>query len=90
MSLGESESVGLGWPTWEARSWIPTDHPSPHCPIPTPRYNSAKKDNDFIYHEAIPALDTLQPVKGLKQRGRAASVAVGDEGGAMDRGTLEV
>lgn len=30
-----------------------------------PRYNSAKKDNDFIYHEAVPALDTLQPVKGL-------------------------
>uniref|UniRef100_A0A2K5DU12 Tyrosine-protein phosphatase non-receptor type 23 n=1 Tax=Aotus nancymaae TaxID=37293 RepID=A0A2K5DU12_AOTNA len=27
-------------------------------------YNSAKKDNDFIYHEAVPALDTLQPVKG--------------------------
>lgn len=35
----------------------------------TPRYNSAKKDNDFIYHEAVPALDTLQPVKGLKLRG---------------------
>lgn len=29
-----------------------------------PRYNSAKKDNDFIYHEAVPALDTLQSVKG--------------------------
>ncbi|XP_027697949.1 tyrosine-protein phosphatase non-receptor type 23 [Vombatus ursinus] len=28
------------------------------------KFNSAKKDNDFIYHEAIPALDTLQPVKG--------------------------
>lgn len=28
------------------------------------KYNSAKKDNDFIYHEAMPALDTLQPVKG--------------------------
>ncbi|XP_065789904.1 tyrosine-protein phosphatase non-receptor type 23 isoform X1 [Muntiacus reevesi] len=28
------------------------------------KYNSAKKDNDFIYHEAVPALDTLQPVKG--------------------------
>uniref|UniRef100_A0A8B9BJM3 Protein tyrosine phosphatase non-receptor type 23 n=1 Tax=Anser brachyrhynchus TaxID=132585 RepID=A0A8B9BJM3_9AVES len=27
-------------------------------------YNSAKKDNDFIYHEAVPALDTLQAVKG--------------------------
>ncbi|KAK2494500.1 hypothetical protein MC885_017128 [Smutsia gigantea] len=44
------------------------------------KYNSAKKDNDFIYHEAILALDTLQPVKGLKQRGREASVMVGDEG----------
>ncbi|NWZ38963.1 PTN23 phosphatase, partial [Brachypodius atriceps] len=31
------------------------------------KYNSAKKDNDFIYHEAVPALDTLQSVKG--QRG---------------------
>uniref|UniRef100_A0A8I5P0W8 Tyrosine-protein phosphatase non-receptor type 23 n=1 Tax=Papio anubis TaxID=9555 RepID=A0A8I5P0W8_PAPAN len=28
------------------------------------KFNSAKKDNDFIYHEAVPALDTLQPVKG--------------------------
>ncbi|XP_004449780.1 LOW QUALITY PROTEIN: tyrosine-protein phosphatase non-receptor type 23 [Dasypus novemcinctus] len=28
------------------------------------KYNSAKKDNDFIYHESVPALDTLQPVKG--------------------------
>ncbi|XP_060060740.1 tyrosine-protein phosphatase non-receptor type 23 isoform X2 [Erinaceus europaeus] len=28
------------------------------------KHNSAKKDNDFIYHEAVPALDTLQPVKG--------------------------
>ncbi|XP_004835033.1 tyrosine-protein phosphatase non-receptor type 23 isoform X1 [Heterocephalus glaber] len=28
------------------------------------KYNSAKKDNDFIYHEAVAALDTLQPVKG--------------------------
>ncbi|KAM7063404.1 tyrosine-protein phosphatase non-receptor type 23 isoform 1-T1 [Molossus nigricans] len=28
------------------------------------KYNSAKKDNDFIYHEAVPALDALQPVKG--------------------------
>nr|XP_014353134.1 PREDICTED: tyrosine-protein phosphatase non-receptor type 23 [Latimeria chalumnae] len=27
-------------------------------------YNSAKKDNDFIYHEAVPALDTLPSVKG--------------------------
>nr|XP_033787812.1 tyrosine-protein phosphatase non-receptor type 23 [Geotrypetes seraphini] len=28
------------------------------------KYNSAKKDNDFIYHKAVPALETLQPVKG--------------------------
>ncbi|XP_053116224.1 tyrosine-protein phosphatase non-receptor type 23 isoform X2 [Hemicordylus capensis] len=28
------------------------------------KYSSAKKDNDFIYHEAVPALDTLQSVKG--------------------------
>uniref|UniRef100_A0ABM5GME7 Tyrosine-protein phosphatase non-receptor type 23 isoform X1 n=2 Tax=Pogona vitticeps TaxID=103695 RepID=A0ABM5GME7_9SAUR len=28
------------------------------------KYNSAKKDNDFIYHEAVPALDTLPSVKG--------------------------
>uniref|UniRef100_A0A452TAC8 Protein tyrosine phosphatase non-receptor type 23 n=1 Tax=Ursus maritimus TaxID=29073 RepID=A0A452TAC8_URSMA len=33
-------------------------------PASDSRYNSAKKDNDFIYHEAVPALDTLQPVKG--------------------------
>lgn len=36
--------------------------------LSNPRYNSAKKDNDFIYHEAVPALDTLQPVKGLRLR----------------------
>ncbi|KAG9345078.1 hypothetical protein JZ751_009619 [Albula glossodonta] len=28
------------------------------------KYNSAKKDNDFIYHESVPALDTLPSVKG--------------------------
>ncbi|XP_063041171.1 tyrosine-protein phosphatase non-receptor type 23b [Engraulis encrasicolus] len=28
------------------------------------KFNSAKKDNDFIYHETVPALDTLNPVKG--------------------------
>ncbi|XP_054847254.1 tyrosine-protein phosphatase non-receptor type 23 [Eublepharis macularius] len=28
------------------------------------KFNSAKKDNDFVYHEAVPALDTLQSVKG--------------------------
>uniref|UniRef100_UPI00398E4198 tyrosine-protein phosphatase non-receptor type 23 isoform X3 n=1 Tax=Pristiophorus japonicus TaxID=55135 RepID=UPI00398E4198 len=28
------------------------------------KYNSAKKDNDFIYHEAVPPLDSLTSVKG--------------------------
>ncbi|MGH0118469.1 UNVERIFIED_CONTAM: hypothetical protein FKN15_054321 [Acipenser sinensis] len=28
------------------------------------RFNSAKKDNDFIYHESVPALETLPSVKG--------------------------
>ncbi|MFT7816346.1 tyrosine-protein phosphatase non-receptor type 23 [Arapaima gigas] len=28
------------------------------------KFNSAKKDNDFIYHEPVPALDTLPSVKG--------------------------
>ncbi|XP_072317471.1 tyrosine-protein phosphatase non-receptor type 23 [Eucyclogobius newberryi] len=28
------------------------------------KYNSAKKDNDFIYHEAVPALESLASVKG--------------------------
>ncbi|XP_033837514.1 tyrosine-protein phosphatase non-receptor type 23 [Periophthalmus magnuspinnatus] len=28
------------------------------------KHNSAKKDNDFIYHEAVPALETLASVKG--------------------------
>ncbi|XP_066546751.1 tyrosine-protein phosphatase non-receptor type 23 isoform X2 [Amia ocellicauda] len=28
------------------------------------KFNSAKKDNDFIYHETVPALDTLPSVKG--------------------------
>ncbi|KAK2887378.1 hypothetical protein QQF64_013494 [Cirrhinus molitorella] len=28
------------------------------------KYNSAKKDNDFIYHESIPGPDTLAAVKG--------------------------
>ncbi|XP_063780652.1 tyrosine-protein phosphatase non-receptor type 23 [Pseudophryne corroboree] len=28
------------------------------------KFNSSKKDNDFIYHESVPALDTLQAVKG--------------------------
>ncbi|XP_026870758.2 tyrosine-protein phosphatase non-receptor type 23b [Electrophorus electricus] len=28
------------------------------------KFNSAKKDNDFIYHESVPSLDTLTAVKG--------------------------
>ncbi|XP_058037791.1 tyrosine-protein phosphatase non-receptor type 23 isoform X1 [Ahaetulla prasina] len=28
------------------------------------KYSSSKKDNDFIYHEAVPVLDTLQSIKG--------------------------
>jgi hypothetical protein len=28
------------------------------------RYQSAKKDNDFVYHDKIPAADTLPDVKG--------------------------
>uniref|UniRef100_A0A673KJQ2 Tyrosine-protein phosphatase non-receptor type 23-like n=1 Tax=Sinocyclocheilus rhinocerous TaxID=307959 RepID=A0A673KJQ2_9TELE len=28
------------------------------------KYNSAKKENDFIYHESVPGLDTLAAVKG--------------------------
>ncbi|KAI7807000.1 putative tyrosine-protein phosphatase non-receptor type 23 [Triplophysa rosa] len=28
------------------------------------KFNSAKKDNDFIYHDAVPSLDTLTSVKG--------------------------
>ncbi|KAG5265147.1 hypothetical protein AALO_G00261920 [Alosa alosa] len=28
------------------------------------KFNSAKKDNDFIYHETVPSMDTLATVKG--------------------------
>uniref|UniRef100_A0A672KMW8 Tyrosine-protein phosphatase non-receptor type 23-like n=1 Tax=Sinocyclocheilus grahami TaxID=75366 RepID=A0A672KMW8_SINGR len=28
------------------------------------KYNSSKKENDFIYHESVPGLDTLAAVKG--------------------------
>ncbi|XP_028837259.1 tyrosine-protein phosphatase non-receptor type 23 [Denticeps clupeoides] len=28
------------------------------------KFNSAKKDNDFIYHETVPSLETLPSVKG--------------------------
>ncbi|XP_076869425.1 tyrosine-protein phosphatase non-receptor type 23 isoform X2 [Brachyhypopomus gauderio] len=28
------------------------------------KFNSAKKDNDFIYHESVPSLETLPTVKG--------------------------
>lgn len=71
-------------PTWgwgRGPGSLLTTQDSP--PAPYARYNSAKKDNDFIYHEAVPALDTLQPVKGLKLRG--AWDGVGDEGAAEQR-----
>ncbi|XP_066531139.1 tyrosine-protein phosphatase non-receptor type 23b [Hoplias malabaricus] len=29
------------------------------------KYNSAKKDNEFIYHESVPKLETLPAVKGV-------------------------
>lgn len=28
------------------------------------RFNSAKKDNDFVYHETVPSLESLASVKG--------------------------
>ncbi|XP_071112236.1 tyrosine-protein phosphatase non-receptor type 23-like [Haliotis cracherodii] len=28
------------------------------------KFNSAKKDNDFVYHEKVPALDSLPEIKG--------------------------
>lgn len=31
------------------------------------RCNSAKKDNDFIYHESVPSLETLPSVKGNRK-----------------------
>lgn len=33
--------------------------------IVTGKYNAAKKDNDFIYHEKVPSLDSLPEIKGL-------------------------
>jgi len=29
------------------------------------RFNSAKKDNDFVYHDKIPAFDSLPEIKGM-------------------------
>ena len=29
-------------------------------------YNSVKKDNSFVYHEKVPALDSLPEVKGAE------------------------
>jgi len=29
------------------------------------RFNAAKKDNDFVYHDKVPAFDTLPEIKGL-------------------------
>ena len=34
----------------------------------TCRFNSAKKDNDFIYHETVPSLETLASVKGNRKQ----------------------
>ena len=28
------------------------------------RYNAAKKDNDFVYHDKVPDIDSLPEVKG--------------------------
>ena len=28
------------------------------------RFDSAKKDNDFVYHEKVPPLDSLPEIKG--------------------------
>lgn len=32
------------------------------------RFNSAKKDNDFIYHDSVPSLETLASVKGNNRK----------------------
>ena len=29
------------------------------------KFNAAKKDNDFVYHEKEPEIDTLDVVKGV-------------------------
>ena len=29
------------------------------------KFNAAKKDNDFVYHEKEPELETLDVIKGL-------------------------
>uniref|UniRef100_A0A3Q2QC70 Tyrosine-protein phosphatase non-receptor type 23 n=1 Tax=Fundulus heteroclitus TaxID=8078 RepID=A0A3Q2QC70_FUNHE len=34
------------------------------------KYNSAKKDNDFIYHETVPSLETLASVKATRMCGK--------------------
>lgn len=31
------------------------------------RFNSAKKDNDFIYHDSVPSLESLASVKGNRK-----------------------
>lgn len=33
--------------------------------VVTGKLTAAKKENDFIYHAKIPALDTLPEIKGL-------------------------
>lgn len=32
------------------------------------KYTAAKKENDFVYHEKIPTLDSLPEVKGMLSR----------------------
>lgn len=32
------------------------------------RFNSAKKDNDFIYHDSVPSLESLASVKGNRKQ----------------------
>lgn len=29
------------------------------------KFNNAKKDNDFVYHDKVPTLDSLPEVKGM-------------------------
>lgn len=40
------------------------------------RFNSAKKDNDFIYHDTVPSLESLASVKGDSKEFRHIHAAV--------------